>query len=127
MSIVVLANGREYRVEDFTGLRTGVLNGRERSILPLVPLVEESEFDAVRAEFAEPANTERIKLYYHENNLGLTEEQRGDSICEVFEGYTLRGEWPEVPVILKEGTPDSPPVYGRRLTIEMGQRQYGEA
>ena len=132
MSIVRLADGQLFKIESPVGTRDSVLRMRERSILPIVFAEPESKFAAIEKAFSDPAKTETIQIFPHEDNTKLTDAQLfpdGDvpgPACEEYAGYTLLGETKKEDKIVEAGTPTAPPVYGRQLTIELGQRQYGE-
>lgn len=132
MSLVVLKNGQRFEIEAPVGLREGVLRQRERQILPLTFKAGAERFAEIKAAFADPANTETITVYYPEMDETATDAMLAPSgdiappAHEVYEGFTIPGEIKEEDKILTPGTPTAPPVYGRQLTIEMGQRQYGE-
>lgn len=129
MSLVKLANGRKFEIESPTGLRDGILRQRERKILPLVFKEDADIFPTIRAAFADPANTETITVYYHESDPDKSDDvldaEKGPA-SKVYEGFTIPGEVKEEDRVIREGTPESPPEYGRQLTIELGERQFGE-
>lgn len=131
MSLVVLENGQRFEIESPTGTRDGVLRQRERNILPLTFRADDERFADIKAAFANSANTETITLYYPEipetaTAAMLAPEGIEPPAHEVYEGYTIPGEIKEEDKILTPGTPTAPPAYGRQLSIELGQRQFGE-
>lgn len=127
MSLVKLLTGEKFEIEAPTGLRSSVLMQRERKILPLTfATTDESRFAAITAAFRDKGKTGTITVYFPDEKENATEEQLEGVAKEGYDNFTLMGDAREELVLLAEGTPDSAPVYGRRLTIEMGQRQYGE-
>lgn len=126
MSLVKLANGKKFKIEAPTGTRDGVLRQRERRILPLTFRADETAFADIKAAFAKAANTETITVYFPEENPTATDAQLEGVANEVYEGFTIPGDIKEEDSVVEEGTPTKPPVWGRQLTIEMGQRQFGE-
>lgn len=126
MSLVKLANGQKFEIEAPVGLREGVLRQRERKILLLVFRAGEADFAEIRAAFADGANVETVTLYYPDEKPDADDEQLAGVAHEVFVGFTVPGEVKEMEVMLEAGSPTRPPVYGRQLSIDLGQRQYGE-
>lgn len=129
MSLVKLANGQKYEIEAPAAVGSGVLRQRERKILPLVFKADVSEFEAIKAAFRDPANTETLVVYFPDEKPGTSDEvldAPNGPAKEVYEGFTILGESKEEETVVTLGTSTAPPVYGRRLTIELGQRQYGE-
>lgn len=127
MSLVKLADGTKYEIESPTGTRDGVLRQRERKILPLVfSTAAESQFTKIKKAFADAEKTENITLYFPDEKATATDAQLEGVAHEVYEGYTIPGDVKESDIIVTPGTPTAPPEYGRQLTIELGQRQYGE-
>lgn len=126
MSLVKLSDGQKFEVESTTGTRDGVLRQRERKILPLIFRADEGKFAKIKKAFADPEKTETITVYFPDEKGTATDEQLEGVAHKVYTGYTILGECKEDEIIVTAGTPDTPPEYARRLTIELGQRQYSE-
>ena len=127
MILVKLMTGKKLERESPTGLRDGISMQRERKILPLTfATSDESRFAAITEAFKDAGNTASITVYFPDEKENATDAQLEGVACEVYEGFTLPGEVKEETVVLEAGTPATAPVYGRRLSIEMGQRQFGE-
>ena len=127
MSLVKLFNGEKFEIESPAGLRDGILMQRERKILPLTfATTDESRFGAITAAFKDAAKTATITIYFPDEKETASDGQLEGVAQETYEGFTLTGEVKEETVVLEAGTPSALPVYGRKLSIEMGQRQLGE-
>lgn len=139
MSLLKLANGTKYRVAPPTGIQPGMLRQRERNILRVTFLEGEDKFAGIKAALADPENTERFFIYINENDPTIPDEYLLPPVAEdgtevpgpaggdkPYIGYTILGQVVEEDVVLEPGTPTTPPVYGRQLSIELGERQYGE-
>lgn len=127
MSLVVLASGQRFEIESPTGTRDGVLRQRERNILPLTFIAASAdEFAEIKAAFSDPEQTEKITVYFPDEKQTATDEQLEGVAHEIYEDYTIPGDIKEEDKIISPGTPTAPPAYRRQLTIEIGQRQYGE-
>lgn len=137
MSLIRLDNGTKYAIESTTGIQQGMLRQRERNILRVTFAENESKFAEIKAAMADPANTDGIIIYMNENDPKISDEHLlppvgadGQKLPgpaqEAYRGYTILGQVTEEDRIVEPGTAKSPPVYARRLTVELGERQYGE-
>lgn len=126
MSLVKLADGQRFEIEPPTGTRTGILRQRERNILPLVLKADGERFDEIRQAFLATEKTETITIYFPDEKETATDAQLEGVAHEIYEGFTIPGDVKESDIVTAPGTLTSPPVFGRQLTIELGQRQYGE-
>ena len=127
MSLVKLSTGEKFEIESPAGLRDGIMMQRERKILPLTFATrDEGRFAGITAAFKDAAKTASITVFFPEEKEAASDGQLAGVAQEGYEGFTVPGEVKEETVMLEAGTPDAAPVYGRRLSIEMGQRQFGE-
>lgn len=126
MSLVVLANGERFEIEPPEGVHEGILHQRQRQILLLNFRAAVDQFNTIKKVFYDPQNTENIRIYFAEEKASATDEQLEGVAHEDYQGFTMLGDIRETDKIIEEGTPARPPKYGRQLTIELGQRLYGE-
>ncbi len=139
MSLLKLTNGTKYRVAPPTGIQQGMLRQRERNILRVTFMEGKDKFAEIKAALADPANTESIIIYINENDPTIPDEHLLPPVAkdgtklsgpaggdDPYIGYTILGQVVEEDVVLKPGSPTDKPVYGRQLSIELGERQYGE-
>ncbi len=139
MSLLRLNDGAKHQIASPTGIQQGMLRQRERNILRLTFLEGEDKFAEIKAALADPAKTESIIIYINENDPTIPDEHLLPPVAkdgtklsgpaggdDPYIGYTILGQVVEEDVVLTPGTPTSLPVYGRQLSIELGERQFGE-
>ncbi len=137
MSLLRLNDGTKCKIAPPTGIQPGMLRQRERNIMRLTFLEGEDKFAEIKAALANPANTEKFVIYVNENDPTIPDAHLLPPVAkdgtelpgpaqEAYNGYTILGQVVEEDVVLTPGTPTSLPVYGRQLSIELGERQFGE-
>lgn len=135
--LIKLANGSKYQVEDEVERREGIMRDRNRQIVAFALMNPPEDFEAIKREFDDRANTETILLYPNENDPSIPDEHLapptghdGQELPgpnrEELTGYIWPGEHKERDKCTKKAGPDGPGEYTRQLVIEMGQRYYDE-
>ena len=125
MSVVKLADGQKFTIEQ-PQEGTGLMRGRQRRTLQLDFAEEQERFEAIRAAFR-AENLALLTVYYPENETALTADaQLAGVACKEFAAFSIVGEWIDREEETAPATADTPAVYGRRLSVTLGERIFGE-
>lgn len=121
MSLIRLQDGTKFEI-DQPNEGDGILRNRKRRIVKITFRANEDQFDAVRTAIT-PDNLETFSVYYPDNETANEpDEQLIDVSNKVFEGYTLIGDWEDKEVEVQQETSRTPAVYGRQLSVTLGER-----
>lgn len=124
--VVKLKNGTKFTIEQPQENPNGIMRGRQRATLEIPFIAEESQFAEIQKAFTAD-NLERITVYYPENETAATPDgQLQDVAQKEFLGYQLIGEWKNEEIQQNAFEYGKPPVYKRKLSVVLGQLQYGE-
>lgn len=124
--VVKLKNGTKFTIEQPQENPNGILRGRQRATLEIPFVAEENQFAEIQKAFTAD-NLESITIYYPENETAQTpDEQLRDVAQKDFLGYQLIGEWKNEEVQKSAEPYMQAPVYKRKLSVVLGQLQYGE-
>lgn len=125
--LVQLANGEKFKILQPVENMNGVMRGRQRATLEMTFDESSEQFENIQKE-CRPDNLQEIIVYYSDNEDCQTPEQQLEDVAQKeFLGYQLVGEWKNLEVLKNAGDFQNPPVYERRLSVVLGQLQYGES
>ena len=121
MSLIKLANGHKYEIEQ-PNEGEGMLRNRRRNTVQITFRADAEQFDAIRADIV-PDNLEIFTIYYPDNE---TADERDEQLTGVahkdFSAYALVGDWEDKEVEKQKETSKAPAVYGRQLSVTLGER-----
>lgn len=121
MSLLRLANGHKYEI-DQPNEGEGMLRNRKRNTVKITFRAGAEQFDAIREDI-KPANLEPFTIYYPDNETADEPDEQLEGVSnKVFEGYTLIGDWEDKEVEVQQETSRTPAVYGRQLSVTLGER-----
>lgn len=124
--VVKLKNGTKFTIEQPQENPNGIMRGRQRATLEIPFVAKENQFAEIQKAFTHE-NLESITVYYPDHETAETpDEQLQDVAQKEFLGYQLIGEWKNIEELENTGDFLNPPVYKRKLSVVLGQRQYGE-
>lgn len=122
-----LTNGEKFKILQPVENRNGVMRGRQRATLEMTFDEDTEQFERIQQQCS-AENLKKIVVYYSDNEDAQTPDQQLEDVAQKeFLGYQLVGEWKNLEVLKNEGNFESPPVYQRRLSVVLGQLQYGES
>lgn len=125
MSLIKLANGQKFEIEPFSGEHETIIDGRRRNGLTFIFKASEENFLTIEAAFLQKSNLENITVYYPDEKETATDEQLQGVAHKVYMGYTKLGEVLKTQILL-ESDISKPPVFGKQLSIEVGERYFDE-
>ena len=121
MSLIKLANGHKYEIEQ-PNEGEGMMRNRRRNTVQLTFRADAEQFDAIRADIV-PDNLEIFTIYYPDNE---TADEPNEQLAGVahkdFSAYALVGDWEDKEVEKQKETSKAPAVYGRQLSVTLGER-----
>lgn len=121
MSLIKLANGHKYEIEQ-PNEGEGMMRNRRRNTVQLTFRADAEQFDAIRADIV-PDNLEIFTIYYPDNE---TADEPDEQLTGVehkdFSAYALVGDWEDKEVEKQKETSKAPAVYGRQLSVTLGER-----
>ena len=121
MSLIRLANGHKYEIEQ-PNEGEGMLRNRKRSTVQITFRAGAEQFDAIRADII-PENLESFRIYYPDNETAdEPDEQLAGVAHKDFSAYALVGDWEDKEVEVQKETSKPPAVYGRQLSVTLGER-----
>lgn len=121
MSLIRLTNGQKFSIAQ-PQEGEGMMRNRKRRTLSLTFLAGAEDFDTIRSAFTAD-NLETITIYYPENETPDEPDERLKGVShKVFEGYSLLGDWTDKEIETTKETRISAAVYGRQLSVTLGER-----
>ena len=121
MSLIKLANGHKYEIEQ-PNEGEGMMRNRRRNTVQLTFRADAEQFDAIRADIV-PDNLEIFTIYYPDNETAdEPDEQLAGVAHKDFSAYALVGDWEDKEVEKQKETSKAPAVYGRQLSVTLGER-----
>ena len=119
MSLIKLANGHKYEIEQ-PNEGEGMMRNRRRNTVQLTFRADAEQFDAIRADIV-PDNLEIFTIYYPDNETADEPDEQLTGVAHKdFSAYALVGDWEDKEVEKQKETSKAPAVYGRQLRSENG-------
>ena len=82
----------------------------------------QEQFDAIRADIV-PDNLEIFTIYYPDNETADEPDEQLTGVAHKdFSAYALVGDWEDKEVEKQKETSKAPAVYGRQLSVTLGER-----
>ena len=121
MSLIKLANGHKYEIEQ-PNEGEGMMRNRRRNTVQLTFRADAEQFDAIRADIV-PDNLEIFTIYYPDNETADEPDEQLTGVAHKdFSAYALVGVWEDKEVEKQKETSKAPAVYGRQLSVTLGER-----
>ena len=121
MSLIKLANGHKYEIEQ-PNEGEGMMRNRRRNTVQLTFRADAEQFDAIRADIV-PDNLEIFTIYYPDNETADEPDEQLTGVAHKdFSAYALVGDWEDKEVEKQKETSKAPAVYGRQLSVTPGER-----
>ena len=121
MSLIKLANGHKYEIEQ-PNEGEGMMRNRRRNTVQLTFRADAEQFDAIRADIV-PDNLEIFTIYYPDNETADEPDAQLTGVAHKdFSAYALVGDWEDKEVEKQKETSKAPAVYGRQLSVTLGER-----
>ena len=121
MSLIKLANGHKYEIEQ-PNEGEGMLRNRRRNTVQITFRADAEQFDAIRADIV-PDNLEIFTIYYPDNETADEQDEQLTGVAHKdFSAYALVGDWEDKEVEKQKETSKAPAVYGRQLSVTLGER-----
>ena len=121
MSLINLANGHKYEIEQ-PNEGEGMMRNRRRNTVQLTFRADAEQFDAIRADIV-PDNLEIFTIYYPDNETADEPDEQLTGVAHKdFSAYALVGDWEDKEVEKQKETSKAPAVYGRQLSVTLGER-----
>ena len=121
MSLIKLANGHKYEIEQ-PNEGEGMMSNRRRNTVQLTFRADAEQFDAIRADIV-PDNLEIFTIYYPDNETADEPDEQLTGVAHKdFSAYALVGDWEDKEVEKQKETSKAPAVYGRQLSVTLGER-----
>ena len=121
MSLIKLANGHKYEIEQ-SNEGEGMMRNRRRNTVQLTFRADAEQFDAIRADIV-PDNLEIFTIYYPDNETADEPDEQLTGVAHKdFSAYALVGDWEDKEVEKQKETSKAPAVYGRQLSVTLGER-----
>lgn len=121
MSLIKLANGHKYEIEQ-PNEGEGMMRNRRRNTVQLTFRAGAEQFDAIRADIV-PDNLEIFTIYYPDNETADEPDEQLTGVAHKdFFAYALVGDWEDKEVEKQKETSKAPAVYGRQLSVTLGER-----
>ena len=121
MSLIKLANGHKYEIEQ-PNEGEGMLRNRRRNTVQITFRADAEQFDAIRADIV-PDNLEIFTIYYPDNETADEPDEQLTGVAHKdFSAYALVGDWEDKEVEKQKETGKAPAVYGRQLSVTLGER-----
>ena len=121
MSLIRLANGHKYEIEQ-PNEGEGMMRNRRRNTVQITFRAGAEQFDAIRADIISE-NLESFRIYYpdKENENEQDDQLEGVRIY-LFDAFSLVVDWEDKEIELQKETSKTPAVYGRQLSVTLGER-----
>ena len=120
MSLIKLANGHKYEIEQ-PNEGEGMMRNRRRNTVQLTFRADAEQFDAIRADIV-PDNLEIFTIYYPDNETADEPDEQLTGVAHKdFSAYALVGDWEDKEVEKQKETSKAPAVYGRQLSVTLGE------
>lgn len=111
MSLIKLANGHKYEIEQ-PNEGEGMMRNRRRNTVQLTFRADAEQFDAIRADIV-PDNLEIFTIYYPDNETADEPDEQLTGVAHKdFSAYALVGDWEDKEVEKQKETSKAPAVYG---------------
>ena len=121
MSLIKLANGHQSEIEQ-PNEGEGMMRNRRRNTVQLTFRADAEQFDAIRADIV-PDNLEIFTIYYPDNETADEPDEQLTGVAHKdFSAYALVGDWEDKEVEKQKETSKAPAVYGRQLSVTLGER-----
>jgi hypothetical protein len=121
MSLIKLDNGHKYEIEQ-PNEGEGMMRNRRRNTVQLTFRADAEQFDAIRADIV-PDNLEIFTIYYPDNETADEPDEQLTGVAHKdFSAYALVGDWEDKEVEKQKETSKAPAVYGRQLSVTLGER-----
>ena len=121
MSLIKLANGHKYEIEQ-PNEGEGMMRNRRRNTVQLTFRADAEQFDAIRADIV-PDNLEIFTIYYPDNETADEPDEQLTGVAHKdFSAYALVGDWEDKEVEKQKETSKAPAVSGRQLSVTLGER-----
>ena len=121
MSLIKLANGHKYEIEQ-PNEGEGMMRNRRRNTVQLTFRADAEQFDAIRADIV-PDNLEIFTIYDPDNETADEPDEQLTGVAHKdFSAYALVGDWEDKEVEKQKETSKAPAVYGRQLSVTLGER-----
>lgn len=121
MSLIKLANGHKYEIEQ-PNEGEGMMRNRRRNTVQLTFRADAEQFDAIRADIV-PDNLEIFTIYYPDNETADEPDEQLTGVAHKdFSAYALVGDWEDKEVEKQKETSKASAVYGRQLSVTLGER-----
>ena len=121
MSLIKLANGHKDEIEQ-PNEGEGMLRNRRRNTVQITFRADAEQFDAIRADIV-PDNLEIFTIYYPDNETADEPDEQLTGVAHKdFSAYALVGDWEDKEVEKQKETSKAPAVYGRQLSVTLGER-----
>ena len=121
MSLIKLANGHKYEIEQ-PNEGEGMMRNRRRNTVQLTFRADAEQFDAIRADIV-PDNLEIFTIYYPDNETADEPDEQLTGVAHKdFSAYALVGDWEDKEVEKQKETSKAPAGYGRQLSVTLGER-----
>ena len=121
MSLIKLANGHKYEIEQ-PNEGEGMLRNRRRNTVQITFRADAEQFDAIRENIV-PDNLETFTIYYPDNETADEQDEQLAGVAHKdFFAYVLVGDWEDKEVEKQKETSKALAVYGRQLSVTLGER-----
>ena len=92
MSLIKLANGHKYEIEQ-PNEGEGMMRNRRRNTVQITFRADAEQFDAIRADIV-PGNLETFTIYYPDNETADEPDEQLTGVAHKdFSAYALVGDW----------------------------------
>ena len=135
MSILRFANGQKLKIEQPILNPQGNIENRVRPTLDFTVTREDIRaLGDIENLVLDNAAVEHMTLYFNEENPQASDDQLngvgGDPdnapAKQQLDDYSVLGKLDKEKTVVQEGTLKAPPVYGWKLTVQLGQRLWDE-
>ena len=121
MSLIKLANGHKYEIEQ-PNEGEGMMRNRRRNTVQLTFRADAEQFDAIRADIV-PDNLEIVTIDYPDHETADEPDEQLTGVAHKdLSAYALVGDWEDKEVEKQKETSKAPAVYGRQLSVTLGER-----
>ncbi len=121
MSLIRLANGHKYEIEQ-PNEGEGMMRNRRRNTVQITFRAGAEQFDAIRADIISE-NLESFRIYYPDNETADEPDEQLDGVAiRSFLPFRLWAIGRIKEIELQKETSKAPAVYGRQLSVTLGER-----
>lgn len=135
MSILRLADGTKLKIETPSLNPQGSIENRTRPTIDFSAMgADIRALSSIEQKALDASLTETMTVFFNEDDPatdddildGVDGDPENAPAKQVLKGYTVLGKVDKERAVLTEATMETPPVYGWKLTVQLGQRLWDE-